>query len=192
MTKPTITNYHGTRVTHRKAQVQVVFLDKRRQRSHPGELDIYLCTCKSSYYVILSMWRPWSRRLRTDYSRPLSRTQSPAASIWFEIWGLWIRVNKISTFQANCRGISIFFCSSNFTKKFDFSRQIFEKISFFPGNFRKISIFFRQMFEEFRFLRQFLNIISIFQAKIAHLQLLLGKLFYYFSRVSAFEHTSCT
>jgi len=30
----------------------------------------------------------------------------------------------------------------------------------------------------------------IFKAKIAHLQLLLGKLFYFSSKVTTFEHTS--
>src|SRR6218665_2271208 len=53
--------------------------------------------------------------------------QYPVASIWFEIWGLWIQVKKISIFLAN----------------------------------------------------------------IAHLQLLLGKLFYFSSKVTTLEHTSC-
>src|SRR6218665_3119570 len=72
----------------------------------------------------------------------------PRASIWFEIWGSWIRVNKISIFPGKFRNISIF-----------------------PGNLKKI---------------------SISQAKIAHLQLLLGKLFYFSSKVTTFEHSSCT
>jgi len=42
--------------------------------------------------------------------------------------------------------------------------------------------FFRQLHKKFRF----------FQAKIGHLQLLLGKLFYFSSKVTTFEHTCCT
>ena len=72
----------------------------------------------------------------------------------------------------------------------------------FPGKFRKkiassrpISYkfrFSRQIPKIFRFLQAISQIISIFQAKICHLQLLLGKLFYFSSKVTAFEHTSCT
>src|SRR6218665_3154355 len=43
---------------------------------------------------------------------------SPAASIWFEIWGSWIRVKKISILQA-----------------------ISQKLRFFQANFWKISTF---------------------------------------------------
>src|SRR6218665_1789695 len=46
----------------------------------------------------------------------------------------------------------------------------FRKISIFSGNFKKI---------------------SNFQAKIGYLQLFLGKLFYFSSKVTTFEHTSC-
>src|SRR6218665_3211207 len=41
-----------------------------------------------------------------------------SASVWFEIWGSWIRVKRISIFQVNFREISIFL--GNFTKEFDF------------------------------------------------------------------------
>src|SRR6218665_2333176 len=44
----------------------------------------------------------------------------PAASIWFEIWGLWIRV-KNQFFLANFEKFRFF--SGNFIKKFRFSRQ---------------------------------------------------------------------
>src|SRR6218665_2127135 len=77
----------------------------------------------------------------------------PAASIWFEIWGSWIRVNKISIFQANLRDISIF--EGNFTKNFvspdkysknfDFFGQIFEKFRFFRPNFQKFRFFQRNI-----------------------------------------------
>src|SRR6218665_992388 len=56
-----------------------------------------------------------------------------AASIWFEIWGSWIRVKKISIFRAHLSEISIF--SGNFTKflkNFHFLRQLKKKIDF-PG-----------------------------------------------------------
>src|SRR6218665_1700001 len=72
----------------------------------------------------------------------------PAASIWFEIWGLVDPVNQISIF---------------------------------PGKFPKNFNFFRQFKTKFDF-----------QAKISHLQLLLVKLFYFSSKVTTFEHTSCT
>jgi len=61
--------------------------------------------------------------------------------------------------------------SGNFTQKFNFSRQLSEKFQFFQAISQKI---------------------SIFKAKIGHLQLLLGKLFYFSSKVTTFEHTSCT
>src|SRR6218665_2256380 len=93
-----------------------------------------------------------------------------AASIWFEIWGVvppWIRVKKFQFLQANFRKISI--SSGNFT----------QKNSIFSGKFPK----------KFRFFRIFF---SNFQAKIGYLQLLLDKLFYFSSKVTTFEHTSCT
>ena len=52
-----------------------------------------------------------------------------------------------------------------------------KKISIYPGKFLKNSDFFRQF-----------NKISIFQAIIAHLQLLLGKLFYFSSKITTFEY----
>src|SRR6218665_218194 len=67
----------------------------------------------------------------------------PAVSIWLEISGLWIRVNKTSVFQANFREISIF-----------------------SGNFTKISIFFRQIFEKFRFLQEILRKIRFSRQKL--------------------------
>src|SRR6218665_371587 len=92
-----------------------------------------------------------------------------AASIWFEIWGSWIQVNKISIFPGKFQ--RNFDLSGNFTKNFDFPRQTFEKFRLFQAIFKKV---------------------SIFHAKIAHLQLLLGKLFYFLSKVITFEHTFCT
>ena len=67
-------------------------------------------------------------------------------------------------------------------KKFDFSRQISEKFRFFQAHFRKISSFSGN-----------LKKISISRQKlpIYRLQLLLGKLFYFSSKVTTFEHTFC-
>ena len=58
------------------------------------------------------------------------------------------------------------------------------KKSVFPGNFS----------EKFRFLQAISQKISIFQARIDHLSLqqLLDKLFHFLSKVTTFEHTSCT
>jgi len=56
------------------------------------------------------------------------------------------------------------------------------KISIFSGNFTKNSIFPGKFPKFTKF--------SIFQAKITHL--LLGRLFYFSSKVTTFEHTSCT
>src|SRR6218665_152386 len=90
-------------------------------------------------------------------------SSEPAASIWFEIWGSWIRVKK-----------SIF--PGKFPKNFDSSRQISEKFSTFPGKFSNKFRFSRQMFEKFRFfhakiyIRPFLVIyseISIYPDKFA-------------------------
>ena len=53
---------------------------------------------------------------------------SPAASIWFEIWGSWIRVKQISIFPGKS------------PKNFDFSHAISQKNVNFPGKFLKISI----------------------------------------------------
>src|SRR6218665_423761 len=91
-----------------------------------------------------------------------------AASIWFEIWGSWIRVNKISI------------STDKFPKNFNFFRQFYKRILSFPGKFPEILIL--QAINKFRFSKQ----------KIVHLQLPLGKLFYFSSKVTTFEHTSCT
>src|SRR6218665_2071040 len=54
---------------------------------------------------------------------------NPAASIWLEIWGSWIQVNKILNFPGK------------FPRYFDFFRQFYKKFRFFQANFRKFSIF---------------------------------------------------
>jgi len=71
-------------------------------------------------------------------------------------------------------------CGSGLNK-IDFFRQFHKKFQFFLGNFRKISIFSGNF-----------TLFLDFLGKIGHLQLLLGKSFYFFSKVTTFEHTPCT
>src|SRR6218665_2490887 len=131
-----------------------------------------------------------------------------AALICFEIWGVWIRVKKNSNFRGKFPKSFDFF-QAILQRNFDFSKQISEnlqaisqKIPIFPGSFSKKLIFSgnftknfnfsRQISKRFRFLQPIFSKISIFQGKIGHLQLLLGKLFYFSSKVTTLEHTSCT
>src|SRR6218665_1914128 len=88
-----------------------------------------------------------------------------AASIWFEFWGSWIRVKKISI------------STGKFPKNLNFFRQFYKRISSFAGKFPKILIFSG-------------NKKIDFASKKVHLQLPLGKLFYFSSKVKTFEHTS--
>src|SRR6218665_171524 len=74
----------------------------------------------------------------------------PAASIWFEIWGVvhpgpknFDFLEKFTTF------------SGNFTKKINFSVQISEKFRFFSGNLTKNFDFSKKISEEFRSFKQF-------------------------------------
>jgi len=85
---------------------------------------------------------------------------------------------KFRFLQAISQKIWIF--PGKYLKNLDFSRQICKKIDFLQANFKKSDFSGN------------LKTISSFQAKIAHLQLLLGKFFYFSSKVATFEHTSCT
>src|SRR6218665_2323999 len=67
--------------------------------------------------------------------------------------------------------------TGKFPKSFTFFRQFYKRISSLVGKFPKILIFSG-------------NKKLIFQAKKVHLQLPLGKLFYFSSKVTTFEHTS--
>src|SRR6218665_1724926 len=80
----------------------------------------------------------------------------PAASIWFEIWGVVDLGNKNLDFSRQISKKCGFFqaishkkfaYASKFPKKIDFSRQIFEKFHFF-----------QQLDKKFRFSRQTLAI----------------------------------
>ena len=68
-----------------------------------------------------------------------------------------------------------------------------KKFSFFQANFRKILIFSRQFYKKNRFFKANFRIssFSVYPDKIDHLQLLLGKLFYFSSNFTTFEHISC-
>src|SRR6218665_2073462 len=57
--------------------------------------------------------------------REIKRRIATTASIWFEIWGSWIRVKKNRFLQANFRKISIF--SGNFTKEYRVLQANFRK-----------------------------------------------------------------
>src|SRR6218665_716660 len=81
--------------------------------------------------------------------------------------GSWIRVKKI------------LISTGKFPKNFNFFRQFYKRISSFPGKFPKMLIF--QAIKKNRFSKQ----------KIVHLQLPQVKLFYFSSKVTTFEHTSC-
>src|SRR6218665_1056256 len=89
-----------------------------------------------------------------------------AASIWFEIWEV------VDPGQKNV----------------DFYRQISEKFQFFQAILQKNIEFCRQISGNFDFFRKLKKL--IFQAKKVHLQLPLGKLFYFSLKVTTFEHTS--
>jgi|SRR6218665_2358170 len=94
-----------------------------------------------------------------------SRSYYPAAaSIWFEIWEVVDPGQTISIFPGKL------------PKTFDFSGN-FTKHRFFQANFRKNS-FFQAIYKRFDC-----------PGKIGHLQILLGKLFYFSSKVITFEHT---
>ena len=74
--------------------------------------------------------------------------------------------------------------SRKISEKFRFFQAISQRNRFFGAKFRQISILFSAISQK----------ISIFQPKIGYLglQLFLGKLFYFSSKVTTFEHTSCT
>src|SRR6218665_3292054 len=82
--------------------------------------------------------------------------------------GSWIWVKKL---------ISL----GKFPKNFEFFQTISQKIQFS-----------RQTSEKCRFFQAIAQTIFNFPGKIGHLQLLLGKLFYFSSKVTTFQHTSCT
>ena len=64
---------------------------------------------------------------------------SAAASIWFEIWGSWIRVRQISIFPGKFpKNFDFFHAISQ--KNFNFSRQIYENFWFFQAISQKIRL----------------------------------------------------
>src|SRR6218665_2928173 len=101
--------------------------------------------------------------------REIKRRIATAASMWFEIWGV------VDPGQNN----------------FDFYRQISENFHLCQAILQKNIEFCRQISENFDFFTQ-LKKFDFPSKKIVHLQLPLGKLFYFSSKVTTFEHTSCT
>src|SRR6218665_2086 len=87
-------------------------------------------------------------------------------------------VNLILNLGVVDPGKKISISTGKFPKNFNFFRQFYKRISSFPGKIPKILIFFLGLKK------------LIFQAKNVHLQLPLGKLFYFSSKVTTFEHTS--
>src|SRR6218665_2214918 len=76
-------------------------------------------------------------------------------------------------------------------KNFDFYRQLSEKFQFFQAILQKNIEFCRQISENFDFFQAIKKLVFS-SKKIVHLQLPLGKLFYFSSKVTTFERTSCT
>src|SRR6218665_587424 len=75
---------------------------------------------------------------------------------------------------------------------FLFFQATFREILIFSGNFTKNVYFSRQIFKKFRFFRQFLFKFDFPGKNCLFTQLLLENLFYFSSKVTTLEHTSCT
>src|SRR6218665_2592575 len=97
----------------------------------------------------------------------IKRRIATAASIWFEIWGVVDPGKKNSIY------------TGKFPKNFNFFRQFYKRISSFAGKFPKLFIFSGNKKIDFPSKKSPLI-----------LQLPLGKLFYFSSKVTTFEHTS--
>src|SRR6218665_2338726 len=80
--------------------------------------------CRTSQGILL-LRKHDLRRCHRDIKRRIAT----AASIWFEIWGSWIRVKKFRFLRENFRKISIF--SGNFTKEYRVFQANFRKFLFF-------------------------------------------------------------
>ena len=101
--------------------------------------------------------------VRVLYVRaPIFYSAKSAASIWFEIWGSWIRVKKFRFSMKISEKFGFFrqphkknwFFSANFRKNFDFFQVISQKISIFQGKFSENFDFFRQFHKKFWFSRK--------------------------------------
>ena len=77
-------------------------------------------------------------------------------------------------------GQEISISTGKFPQNFNFWGNFTKEYRILQANFRKFWFF--QAIKKIRFSKQ----------KIVHLQLPLGKLFYFSSKVATFEHTSCT
>src|SRR6218665_1515487 len=136
--------------------------------SKGSESDNEDSSCSGNYRTSQGILLLWKHDLRLCH-REIKRWIATAASIWFEIWGV------VDPDQKN----------------FDFYRQISEKFQFFQAILQKNIEFCRQISEIFLFF-QAIKKIRFSKQKIVHLQLPLAKLFYFPSKVTTFERTSCT
>src|SRR6218665_2899824 len=92
--------------------------------SKGSESDNEDSSCRGNYRTSQGILLLRKHDLRLCH-REIKRRIARASSIWFEIWGSWIRVKKFRFLQANFRNISIFY----------------KRISSFAGKFPKILIF---------------------------------------------------
>jgi len=101
--------------------VKIIFL---RQDAFPGcETIGFILICPTSLIGnSRHSWRLWNKSATAAMAKEGVQFHA-VASIWFEIWGLWIRVKKFN-FYGTVSEISIF--SGNFTQKIRFLSQIFE------------------------------------------------------------------
>src|SRR6218665_2879556 len=85
-------------------------------------------SCRGNYRTSQGILLLRKHDLRSCH-REIKRRIATAASIWFEIWGSWIRVKKCRFLQANFRKIPIF--QAILQKNIEFCRQISENLDFF-------------------------------------------------------------
>ena len=131
--------------------------------SKGSESDNEDSSCRGNYRTSQEILLLRKHDLRYDASEKSREGQQQRRQSGLKSDGSWIRVNKISISTGK-------FPKNNFTKEY----------RVLQANFRKFWFF--QAWKKILFSKQ----------KIAHLQLPLAKLFYFSSKVTAFEHTSCT
>src|SRR6218665_345444 len=94
--------------------------------SKGSESDNENSNCRGNYRTSQGILLLRKHDLRSCH-REIKRRIATAASIWFEIWGAWIRVKKIDFYR-------------QISEKFQFFRQVYKRILSFPCKFPKILI----------------------------------------------------